>query len=242
MAELLAPEELAAHGRDLLVKASRVLAPDDPRVLAVRDLVARADRFPDSHHPGDGVMVSHLSRAVSAASDERYAQSRSFRNRLIRLSLMALAMLVLVLAALSTGQVTLEDSPAVDVDPLLLGSLVALFGAVGALITAVPPLSRVTGTWNPFSLPAYQMLLKVVLGPTFAIVGLLLLQADMVPGVVTAQMTTTDLLIWSLVFGAGQHMVTRLVDNRVAGLVSSDPEERTDAGEDHRSAARKTSG
>jgi hypothetical protein len=36
-------------------------------------------------------------------------------------------------------------------------------------------------------------------------------------------MPLADLLIWALVFGAAQQAVTRVIDNRVNGLVSDKP-------------------
>jgi hypothetical protein len=226
--ELLEPAERRAHAQDLLVKASTVLPPDDPRVREVAAGLAKPAAGTARPAP-DPAAVAHLARAVNDASDERYAQSRTFRNRLIRLSGMSLGVLVLLLAAFASNSIPIEVSNDPAASYFRTAMLVSLFGAVGALITAVHPLSRVTGTWNPFSLPLYQMLLKVALGPTFAIIGVMMLQAGVIPNV-AFPMPLADLLVWALVFGAAQHVVTRFIDSRVAGLVSSEPSERTAPG------------
>ena len=221
--EVLKGDELRAHARDLLVKARSVLPSDDPRMAAVAAALENPAR---GHRPElKAVEVAHLARAVNRVADERYAQSRSFRNRLIRLSFMSLMMLGLLLAGFAFGVIPIGNARNT---PLETALLLSLFGAVGALITAVPPLSRVAGTWNPFSLPLYQLLLKLVLGPTFAIVGVMMLQAGVVPNV-QSPLPLADLLVWGLVFGASQQVVTRFVDQRVAGLVSSEPSERAAA-------------
>jgi hypothetical protein len=138
-----------------LTKAERVLPEQDRRVKVVADVF---DRWDATNNPPDGsdldpVAVAHLARTVNGVSDERHAQSRSFCNRLIRMSVLSLVMLDVVLPALWQAQIPIGGSSVIEFAPGSLAVLVALFGAVGALITSVPPLARVAGTWNPFSLP-----------------------------------------------------------------------------------------
>jgi hypothetical protein len=176
-------------------------------------------------HPREGesfaILVSNLSRVVQDASDERYAQSRSFRNRIIRLCITAFVFLVLTMIPIAMGVVDLwpHDGPPSEIQ-VTIG--VALFGTIGAFVTSVPSLARVQGTWNPYSLPLYQMFLKLLLGPIFAFVGILFLSSDLVPNI-KSPVDFPKLLVWAVIFGAGQQAVTRFVDDRVAGLVSQDP-------------------
>lgn len=225
LAGLLCGEELAAHGKDLLAKARTVPMVEDERVQAV---VCALARYPadSSVVSCDRVAVAHLARAVHGAWDERYAQSRGFRNRLIRLTLISLTALGLLVVAFATNAIPLPVNGA----PSLVetAALVSLFGAVGALITAVPPLAKAAGTWNPFSLPFYQLLLKLVLGPVFAIVGVMLLQSKLIPNVQFPK-RLPDLLVWAVIFGAAQQAVTRAIDSRVAGLISGEPGDAQEA-------------
>jgi hypothetical protein len=208
---------LIAHARDMLAVARTVLTADDERVQAVRCLLGGADQ---AWAVPCCAEVVHLTRAVHDARDARYAQSRGFRNRLIRLTLISLTALGLLIAAFASNGIPLLSN---DVHSFVgIAVLVALFGTIGALITAVPPLAMAPGTWNPFSLTLYQMLLKLVLGAVFAIVGVMLLQSKAIPDVQYPR-SLPDLLVWALIFGAAQYSVTRVVDRRAAGIASNDP-------------------
>lgn len=170
--------------------------------------------------PLDRFAVQELVRAVFAASDENFAQSRGFRNRLIRLIVLSLAAVGLVMAVAATvlhGSDLVKSPP--DISPLSAVLLISLFGAVGALISGVPALAKATGTWNPFSLPLYQMLLKVVLGPVFAIVGILLLWARWVGDLTFPLGNVAMLAVWAVLFGSAQQLVTQVIDSRVETLV-----------------------
>jgi len=222
--EELCNPELEAQAHDLLAKAEHLLKPGDERVKAVSDALAEPRWAPRPRLKP--VTVAHLSRAVYDAMDRRFAESLACRNRIIRLTLISLVALGLLMAALATNAIHLGvGTPAPSA---LEGALlVPLFGAIGALIIAIPPLARVTGSSNPFGLQHYQMLLKVTMGPVFAILGVMLLQSGLIPGVQPAtSMRFPDLLVWALVFGATQQVVTRAIDSRVAGLVSDEPTER----------------
>jgi hypothetical protein len=212
---LLSDEELMAYATDLVAKARAAMMWQDERVkkvaLAVTD---------PAKHPLIRPEVAHLARAVNGMSDERYAQSRGFRNRLIRLTVISFAFLGLLMIAFATNAIPLLSG---KMRPSFIetAALVSLFGAVGALVSAVPPLAKAAGTWNPFSLPLYQLFLKLVLGPIFALVGVMLLQSRVIPNVQFPK-RLPDLLVWAIVFGASQQAVTRLVDRRAAAIVSPD--------------------
>jgi hypothetical protein len=212
---LLSREELIAQAKDLLAKARALPITSDERVQAVEKGLDAPDE----------AAITHLARAVHGAWDERCAQSRGFRNRLIRLTVISMGALGLLMGAFATNAIPLD----IKFLPSFVetAALVALFGAVGALIIAVPPLARAAGTWNPFSLPFYQLLLKVVLGPVFAIVGVMLLQSKLIPNIKFIKFSTDlpDLLTWGILFGAGQRTVTRVVDRRAADLTSGAPDD-----------------
>jgi len=214
---LLPDKELMAYARDLVAKAKALSMLQDERVkrlaLAVADPPGR--RL-------DRAEVAHLARAVNGVSDEHYAQSRGFRNRLIRLTAISFAFLGLLMIAFATNAIPLLSG---KMRPSFIetAALVALFGAVGAMVSAVPPLANAAGTWNPFSLPLYQLFVKLVLGPIFALVGVMLLQSRVIPNVQFPK-RLPDLLVWAIVFGASQQAVTRLVDRRAAAFLSPDPQ------------------
>jgi len=212
---LLSESELGAHARDVLAKARTMMLADDDRV---KRLAAVLEASP----PPDPAEVMHVTRIVHGASDDRYAQSRGFRNRLIRLTLTSLAALGLLMVAFATNAIPLTTGNDPHSSIVGIAALLSLFGAVGALVSAVPRLANAPGTWNPFSLPLYQLLLKLVLGPVFAIVGLLLLKSGVFPNVGYPQ-TIESQLVWAVVFGAAQQAVTRVIDQRAASLASGSP-------------------
>jgi hypothetical protein len=76
---------------------------------------------------------------------------------------------------------------------------------------------------NPFSLPFFQLLLKLAMGPLFAIVGVLILQSGLVKDLQPAK-DLEGLLVWATLFGAAQQSVTRFIDKRVNGLLGEMPE------------------
>ena len=212
---LLTGPELVCHARDVSIKAKAMMKPDDLRLKLVEKALAASDPAAEL----DAAAVAHLARAVYRLSDEEYAQSRTYRNRLIRLGLLSLAAFGLVVAAFATNAISIPIKGDKEPSNLETMLLISLFGAVGALITSVPPLAKISGTWNPFSLPLYQMLLKVALGPVLAVIGVMLLQSKLIPNV-DFPMPLPDLLVWALVFGAAQQTVTGGIDKRVAGLVT----------------------
>src|SRR5215467_5947680 len=82
---------------------------EDTRVQEVQSALARlAADSPAS--PRDRAAVAHLARAVHGAWDERYAQSRGFRNRLIRLTLISLAALGLLMLAFAANAIPLASN------------------------------------------------------------------------------------------------------------------------------------
>jgi hypothetical protein len=99
---------------------------------------------------------------------------------------------------------------------------VVLFGFVGAALTSVV---FVTHQAPPTSVPVssirvFQAVLKGATGMLTAVLGLLFLRAGVVPGFTRID-TRSQILVYAVVFGAAQHLVTRLIDARSDVLVSA---------------------
>ncbi|HEY2668650.1 MAG TPA: hypothetical protein VGK51_17605, partial [Actinomycetota bacterium] len=173
--EVLPVGELHARAEGLLGKARRSLGGDDPRIWCIKELL-REDATGAALRP----RLAHLVRATYDVLDDRYAQSRGYRNRLIRLTVMALSGIVLFLVAgmVGTPNIMVVDGKAGGWQTVVL---LLLFGSIGALVTAIPPLAKANGARNPFSLPLFQLLLKLTMGPLFAVVGLLILEDRLIP-------------------------------------------------------------
>jgi hypothetical protein len=63
-------------------------------------------------------------------------------------------------------------------------------------------------------------LFKLPTGAVTAVVGLLLMRADFVPGL-SALDTSAQILGWAVIFGIAQQLVTRFADSKAAGLLES---------------------
>jgi hypothetical protein len=99
---------------------------------------------------------------------------------------------------------------------------VALFGLIGASLTSVsfvvrkaPRTSVPIGTSRIF-----QVVLKAATGMLTAVVGLLFLRAGVVPGFTRID-TRSQILVYAVIFGAAQHLVTTFIDRRSNELVEA---------------------
>jgi len=215
--ELVPPQQLPVYADDILNKADRVLC-GDRRALCVEELRNQGKSDEDLRTP-----LVHLARAVHDARDDRFAQTRDCRNRLIRLTSVALWGILVALVAGAMGRLDFNVDGSRSIprgwETIVL---VVLFGVVGALVTAVPPLAKADGKRNPFSLPLFQALVKLAMGPLFALVGVLVLQDKVISGLQAAT-SLRGLLIWATVFGAAQQTVTHFIDQRIGGLLHEAP-------------------
>ena len=201
-------------------RASEVLEATDPTLIEVKRCLAE-------QAPIDRREVAALLQKTYNTSDEHFAESRGFRNRLVIFALLATTATVclLVLAIGWSGLAFAGESPQVLTGMDFI--LIALFGALGALMSSVPSVASTGGTRNPFSLPTYQLLMKISLGPLFAVVGMFALGSKIFDELAMPS-TLTAALIWAFLFGSSQQLLLgRLADRRVDALVASSGESST---------------
>jgi len=91
--------------------------------------------------------------------------------------------------------------------------LVALLGLIAAALAAATALRRIHGTSTPYSLPVAVALLKLPSGALTAILGLLLMRGEFVPGL-SALDSSAQIIAWAVIFGYSQQIFTRYVDDR----------------------------
>lgn len=97
--------------------------------------------------------------------------------------------------------------------------LVELVGLLAAALAGAAGLRKLTtGTSTPYAVPVALALLKLPTGAVTAVVGLLLMRADFVPGL-SALDSSAQILGWAVVFGIAQQLVTGFVDGQAAGLL-----------------------
>lgn len=218
--DLLPDAELTARGTEALACASLHLDSDDKRQKRMQALLA------DSSHTNAADLRPSIIGVLRASHDNSgrsNQEARYLRNRLLLASgvcLFVSAMVLLTQWLFSDDHFLTLPAGTFKGSPWHYLFLVMLFGSVGALFTGIPAMSKVPSDHSPFNLPLQQGLLKMVLGPLVAVVGLLILDADVLH--VGSSNTLIGNLFLAVVFGAGQHAVTRYVDQRANEILTAE--------------------
>jgi len=205
---------------------ARPLCREDPRLKAVDTLMA-AKPPDDRELPA---ALSELLGAGYAVEEERAVRSRNFRNRLIRAGLV---LLVLLGAVVGVAFGVHSSVPVCGLDPNnCLGSdapsgqdtgLVMLLGMLGAALPMAGRLQRMGGSWNPYSLPFWQEMVKLPIGALTAVTGLVLVGTDWLPLLKVAE-NWRQVASYAVVFGVVQLALTHAIDKRAEKLLAADPD------------------
>jgi hypothetical protein len=121
-------------------------------------------------------------------------------------------------ALLDTGQQAGPAQPDVDdvvkqtAGPWDLFTVEAV-GLIAAAVAAAAAIRGIRGSSEPYGLPVALAALKLPTGAVTAFLGLVLMRGQFVPGL-SALDTPAQILAWALVFGYGQQLFTRLVDQQ----------------------------
>lgn len=101
--------------------------------------------------------------------------------------------------------------------------LVELIGLTAAVVASAAAIRKIHGSSERIGVPLALAALKLPTGAMTALLGLLLMRGQFIPGL-SALDTSAQILAWALVFGYAQQLFTRLVDeqgqtvlNRVGG-------------------------
>lgn len=97
-------------------------------------------------------------------------------------------------------------------------ALVQLFGLIAAAVAGAASLRRLEGTSTPFNLPLVAAILKLPTGALTAVLGLVLMRGDFVPGL-SALDNSAQILAWATIFGYSQELFTRFVDTRTQDVL-----------------------
>jgi hypothetical protein len=257
---LVPSQVLAGALPSIQAHVSRYLAKDDPRRLAVDEIVQHraAPAPPENGSPGvlelEQEQRDILLNAQHAANAQRLRdlmRLRQFRNVLLGgfLVFMGIAIALGVIGSISPttlplcfapesdGNTTIvcpsgetfvgQVNPGFDHDPAIARTvsggdiwLVELLGLLGAALTGAAALRNLKGTTTPYWVSVTLALFKLPTGAVTAVVGLLLMRADFVPGL-SALDTSAQILGWAVIFGIAQQLVTRFADSKAAGLLES---------------------
>lgn len=168
----------------------------------------------------DRTTIVDALEACFVASNGFHQQARAFRNRLFTMTVIAIvAGTVIVLLQWripSVAFISFRNEGSPHVSSWLLILLVMAFGLVGALLTTTASILKLSPVGSPFNFPFQKALLKIVLGPLTATVGVIVVGSGTVTG---GWQNLQGLIAGALVFGGSQQAVTRLLDQRAAALV-----------------------
>ncbi|GGS56763.1 hypothetical protein GCM10010156_14210 [Planobispora rosea] len=97
---------------------------------------------------------------------------------------------------------------------------VELIGLVAAALAAALSLRNLRGSNVPFGLPVALALLKLPTGALTALLGLIFMRGEFVPGL-SALDSPAQILAWAALFGYAQQLLTRLVDQQAQNVLNS---------------------
>lgn len=93
-------------------------------------------------------------------------------------------------------------------------------GLLAAALAAAASLRRIRGTSTPFGLPIALALLKLPTGALTAILGLILMRGEFVPGL-SALDSSGQIVSWAVILGYSQQLLTRFVDQRAQTVLDN---------------------
>jgi hypothetical protein len=189
------------------------------------------------------VIVTAVHAALEAQEHE-YVRVRSFRN-IVYGGTFCLTLLAVILGTVMAVNPTLaplcfqaenqivcptgsEPKPAQLETASVLGRLangadyfiIELVGLISAAVAATMSLRQLRGTSVPYSIPLALALLKLPTGALTAVLGLLLMRGEFVPGL-SALDTSAQIIAWAVIFGYAQQLFTRPVDERGHAILNS---------------------
>jgi hypothetical protein len=235
MVDLYDEAELSGEIPSAVSRAQSTMHREDPRCIALADLVALPV-------PRRRARLRALIEDGYEGLDQQHAQLRSFRN-IVLMSALSITLLVVVTAwvvslhptvmplcfphqtasgVAESGQLSCPTrgktgSPSGG-DVLMVG----LLGLLGGALAASVSIRNLKGTSTPYDVPVALAMLKVPLGAFTAIVGLVAIQGDFVPGLSRLD-SQEQILAYALLFGFAQQVFTRLLDQRAQTLLSGLP-------------------
>jgi hypothetical protein len=237
---LAPPSYLRGLMPSILAHVRAHLEPGDPRRVRLEEISREAARNPLDALDQD-VIVSVM-RAASSAGRREIARVRSFRN-VLSVTAFVLTLIVVALVTLAaaypeaipmcfhpggaivcpTRAVPAPDGPASYQLVRATASswdlpLIAIVGAISAAVAGAAALRNVRGTSTPYSLPVALAILKLPTGALTAVLGILLMRGQFVPGL-SALDFPAQIIAWAIVFGYAQQLLTRLVDQQAHNVL-----------------------
>jgi membrane associated rhomboid family serine protease len=100
--------------------------------------------------------------------------------------------------------------------------LAALLGMLGGGLSAAVFLRRLHGTSTPYDVPVALALLKLPSGALSAVVGLLFVRGEFIPGLSQLD-NQPQILAYAFLFGIAQQVITGAVDRNAQEILNKVP-------------------
>ena len=97
---------------------------------------------------------------------------------------------------------------------------ILIIGASAAALSAAVALRQIQGSSTPFSLPVALAMLKLPTGALTALLGLLLMRGQFIPGF-SALDFPAQVLAWAVLLGYSQQLLTRVIDKQAQEVLNS---------------------
>ncbi|MFE1437186.1 hypothetical protein [Streptomyces sp. NPDC058739] len=219
--------DLRWQGPAVLAEVKHHLGIQDPRRKALEGELMRSDGklLPDFREAA----VAALQAANGAEEIER-AKVRSFRNcvlvAIVGMLAIAIALAIWGIVSPSTLALCFSDpktEPAcpVGTEPQSVDvAIVEVVGLAGAALIGTLALRRIQGTTLPYSVPGTLLLLKLPAGAVCAVVGLLLIRGNVIPGLSDLD-NTGQIIAWAVLLGISQEVFTRMIDQRAQAVLDN---------------------
>ena len=223
-----APESYLCGQIDHVLAHVRLHLPkSDPRRMRVEKLVDQAARGILGKYDKEAVV-----QAVWAASLEARREVVRVQNFCIVLyaTAMSLAIVAIGLAAwglTEPSHVPVCFRPEDDVQVCPTGAdykpidilLIEFVGLLAGAVSGAAGLRHMNGRTTRLGLPVALAVMKLPTGALTAVLGLLLMRGNFLPGLSNLD-TSAQIIAWAIVFGAAQQLVTGLVDRRAQDVLS----------------------
>jgi hypothetical protein len=237
MIDLYSPAELRAEIPMVVARANATLHRDDPRRITIDELQKESVEN----------LRPRMRRVVGDSYEQldlEHAQLRSFRNIVLISACFLLLLLILTVSFVTThptfipfcfpGEPLPNASTVIQATHCPTSSglraaptgsdilVVALLGALGGATAATLSIRNLKGTSTPYDVPVALAFLEVPLGVLAAILGLVAVRGNFVPGLSRLD-SQGQILACALIFGFAQQALSRLLDKRAQDLMEGLP-------------------
>ena len=233
MVEVYDDADLAAEIPEIAARTHQALRQDDPRRRSVERLSGRPLALQRAY-------LRHALQDCYDAMDRQHERLRSFRNIVLVLAMFITALVGITVVAVwgkpsilplcfpanggdpnsillncPTGENVAAESPG---DILVVG----LLGLLGGALAAAMSIRNLRGTSSPYDVPVALAFLKVPLGAYTAILGLIAIQGEFIPGLSSLD-SQGQILAYALLLGFAQQVFTHSLDVRAQSLLEALP-------------------